>query len=119
MIIINLMPTFLNRLKDRGWKKTNVNTYGNKNIKVLSRGSKTIIVTEGIDIDASVDIMPQIEAFFETLMEIIKKTDVKEVFLPGGGNIALPNFFADFCAQFGIKINFISLNSYGEFINYN
>ncbi len=67
MIIINLMPTFLNRLKDRGWKKT----------------------------------------------------DMKEVFLPVGGNIALPNFFADFCAQFGIKINLISLNSYGEFIKYN
>jgi hypothetical protein len=116
MIRINVMRPFLNRLKDRGWKK--VSRGITDNIQVLRRGDIKIVV-ENISIDASVDIRPQISEFFERLIEIILKADAKEIFLPGGGDVPIPEFFKEFCRENGIDINILTNESVREYSNYN
>jgi hypothetical protein len=118
MIEINVMRTFLNRLRDRGWKNINVRGYTDKDIQVLRRGDQSIIGVENINVDASVDIRLQIDELFNNLIEIIKRTDAKEIFLPGGGEIPVPYVFKEYCRVNGIEIHFVSMESYRDILNY-
>lgn len=119
MIKINVMRTFLNRLRDRGWKNINVRGYTDKDNQVLRRGDQFIIGVENINVDASGDIIPQIDELFKSLIEIIEKTNATEIFLPGGGDIQIPSFFRDFCIQRAIQIQLITLESFRDYVNYN
>jgi len=119
MIKINVMRTFLNRLRDRGWKNISVRGYTDKDIQVLRRGDQSIIGVENINVDASVDIRLQIDELFNSLIEIIKRTDAKEIFLPGGGEIPVPDFFDEYCRANGIEIQFVSMESFRDLVNYN
>ena len=116
MINVNVMRSFLNRLRDSGWKNINVrgNTY--QDTQVLRRGNKSIICVENINVEASGDIWPQIDEFFKSLMETALKTDAKEIFLQGGNDFDLPRDFRDFCSDNGIKIHLITLKNYKEVI---
>jgi hypothetical protein len=119
MIKINVMRTFLNRLKDRGWKNIIVKWYTDNDNQVLRRGEKNIIVIDSINVDSSVDIKPQIDEVFKNLIETIKRFDAKEIFLPGGGDILIPEFFENFCRENGISIHIITIELLREFLNYN
>jgi hypothetical protein len=119
MIKINVMRTFLNRLRDRGWKNINVRGYTDKDIQVLKRGDKAIIGVENINVDASGDIRPQIDEFFKSLIELIERTYAKEIFLPGGGDIPMPDFLKEYCSEYGIHIHFVTMESYKDIVNYN
>ena len=44
MIKINVMRTFLNRLRDRGWKNINVRGYTDRDNQVLRRGDKFMVL---------------------------------------------------------------------------
>jgi hypothetical protein len=113
------MRTFLNRLYDRGWKVKGLRGYTDNNTVVLQRGGKNILVVDNINIDPSVDILPQVDEFFKRLIEIIKRSNSTEVFLPGGGDIAIPDFFRDFCLEHNIRVHVITIESYRDFSNYN
>ncbi len=119
MIKINVMRTFLNRLRDRGWKNISVRGYTDKDIQVLRRGDQSIIGVENINVDASADLGLQIDELFKNLIELIKRTNTKEIFLPGGGEIPVPDFFEDYCRANGIEIHFVSMESYRDLVNYN
>ncbi len=119
MIKINVMRTFLNRLRDRGWKNLSVRGYTDKDIQVLRRGDQTIIGVENVNVDASADSGLQIDELFKNLIELIKRTNTKEIFLPGGGEIPVPDFFKEYCRANGIEIHFVSMESYGDLVNYN
>ncbi len=114
------MRPFLNRLKDRGWRNNNLKGYTDNATHVLRRGDTNIVVVETINIDTSaIDISPQIDGFFIRLMEIILKADAKEIFLPGGGDVPIPEFFKEFCRENGIDINILTNESVREYSNYN
>lgn len=117
MLKINLMPSFINRLKDRGWKKIPSIRYTVPNTQILRRNNKNIICVECINVDSSVDIQPQIDGFFNTLIEMLNDTvSVSDIFLPGGGDIAIPNFFKDFCAN-KININVVTDENINNLLN--
>jgi len=117
MIQINVMRTFQNRLRDRGWKNINVRGYTDKDIKVLKRADNLIIGIENIHVDASGDIIAQIEVFFKSLIEIIERTHAKEIFLPGGGDIPLPKFFKEYCDKNSIAIQIVTQENYSKILN--
>jgi len=119
MIKINVMRTFLNRLRDRGWKNINLRGYTNNDNQVLKRGDINIVGVENINVDSSVDIRPQIDELFKSLIEIIKRSGAKEIFLPGGGDFPIPDAFKDFCSEYGISIRIVTINSFSDFLNYN
>ncbi len=113
------MRAFLNRLRDRGWRNINLRGYTDSTNQVLKRGAITVIGIESINVDASGDPIPQIDAFFNTLIELFERTDAKEVFLPGGGDFPIPEVFLEYCHAHGIKINLLTLESFMDHINYN
>jgi hypothetical protein len=120
MIQVNVMPSFLGRLRDRGWKNVNVRAYTDRNIQVLQRGESLILAVENVTVDASVDIGPQIEVMFRNLIEIMKKTKFKinNVFLPGGGNIPVPEFFKTFCEEHDVRVVFVTIENFGDVMNF-
>jgi hypothetical protein len=119
MLKINVMRSFLNRLRDRGWKNKNVRGVTDKDIQVLHRAERSIVCVENIVADASVDLEPQIEDLFHKLQEIILRTNAGEIFLPGGGDLEIPEFFLRFCHNREIKIHMVSIESYREVMNFN
>ena len=119
MLQLNIIRGLLNRLRDRGWKNSNLRGYTDNEIQILKRGDKAIIAVEAIVLDPSVDIIPQVEAFFRNLIELIEHGTAKEIFLPGDGAISIPSFFKDWCDKNDIKINILTLNNFQEFYNYN
>ena len=119
MLTINFMQTFLNRLKDRGWKNNIIRGYTDADTQALNRGDDNVIVVKNINIDPSVDLTPQIEGFFKELIKTIYRSKAKTIFLPGGGNIPIPEFFIEFCGERGIEIHIIDLESIRKYMNYN
>ena len=120
MIQVNVMPSFLGRLRDRGWKNVNVRGYSDQNIQVLQRGESLILAVENVTVDASVDIGTQIQVMFRNLMEIVEKTKykIKDIFLPGGGDIPVPEFFKTFCDNCGIRLTLIGIENFKDVINF-
>lgn len=110
------MRSFINRLKDRGWKNENLRGLTNNDLQLLCRGNEHIVFVENINVDPTEDLNPQIDSLFQSLIEIIKKSRSKEIFLPGRGNILIPIFFQDFCLEKGINIRLISLDSFQELL---
>lgn len=119
MLQINIIRGFLNRLRDRGWKNINLRGYTDLDTQVLKRGDKSIVVIDSITLDPSVDSNPQVEEFFRNLTELIEQGTAKEIFLPGGGDIAIPASFKDWWDKNDVKINVLNLNNFQDFHNYN
>ncbi len=119
MLKINVLKVFLNRLRDRGWKNLNIRGFTNNETQVLVKGQRTILVIEHINIDASVDILSQINDYFHVLMNQIKRNDTNiELFLPGGGEIQMPDFFRQFCEENNIRCHIIGLDNYQNYANF-
>lgn len=119
MITVNVMRTFLNRLRDRSWKNINLRGLASQDIQVLTRNKHTLVCVENIYVDTTVNIQPQIDELFRNLVDIINETDAKDVFFPGGGDLQVPPFFKQFCEEHGINIHLISPDSLSNYINYN
>jgi hypothetical protein len=119
MLKINVLKVFLNRLRDRGWKNLNVRGFTGNETHVFVKGQRTIVVIEQINIDASVDILSLVNDYFYELMNQIKRNDTNiELFLPGGGDIQLPDFFRQFCEENNIHYHFIGLDNYQNYANF-
>ena len=119
MIQLHVIPTFLNRLRDRGWKNISVRGFTNQETQVLVKGQRTVLVIEQINIDASVDILSQINDYFHQLMSQIKKHGTNiELFLPGGGDIELPDFFREFCEEEKIRYHLVGLGNYQNYADF-
>lgn len=80
-------------------------------------GDEKKIGVEQINVDPTGDIRAQFDGFFKNLIELIMKTDSKDIFLPGGGDIPVPDFFMEFCRNYGVNIHIISIDTLKEFIN--
>ena len=119
MIQINVMRTFINRLRDRSWKNIRVRGSNLEDANVLTRGKQTIICVENICIDTTVNLQPQIDEHFNNLKDLINKTEAKNLFLPGGGDIQLPSFFSQYCEENHVNIHLITPESLNNYINYN
>jgi hypothetical protein len=101
MMTVNVMRTFLNRLRDRSWKNINLRGLTSQDIQVLKRNKQSLVCVENIYVDTTVDITPQIDELFRNLVDIINETEAKDVFLPGGGDLLVPPFFKQFCEEHG------------------
>ncbi|GAA4074087.1 hypothetical protein GCM10022389_19540 [Flavobacterium cheonanense] len=117
MIQIDLIEILLKRLKSTGWIQ-NGGYAIRENPRVLDRFGIRIAVVKPIRIDPFKILQDEIDKFFTSLISIIKKNGIKNIFLPGGGPIPIPQFFLDFCRENGINItvvtdeNIDSLNSF-------
>jgi hypothetical protein len=119
MIQLHVMPTFLNRLRDRGWKNISVRGFTNQETQVLVKGSRTLVGIQSIHLDASVDIAAQVADYFRELMSQIKKHGTNiELFLPGGGDIQLPDFFREFCEEEKIRYHLVGLGNYQHYADF-
>ena len=119
MMTVNVMRTFLNRLRDRSWKNINLRGLTSLDIQVLKRNKQSLVCVENIYVDTTVDIQPQIDELSRNLIDIINETDAKYVFLPGGGDIVVSPFFKQFCEEHGINIHYIFSDSLSNYINHN
>jgi hypothetical protein len=115
MLRINFMRSFINRLRDAGWKNINVRRHTSLDNQALKRGEKTIVCIEQIQLDGSLDFNPQIEGLFKHLIELIRRSGSHDIFLPGGGEIPIPDFFIEYCKNNGIKIHIISVENIDEY----
>jgi hypothetical protein len=116
MIQIDIIEIFLKRLKSRGWKQ-NGGYAIRGNPRVLDRYGKRIAVVKPIKIDPFKVLQDEIDKFFRSLIDIINKNGIKNVFLPGGGTIPIPQFFLDFCKEHGINIHVVTDENIDQFEN--
>jgi hypothetical protein len=114
MIQIDVMEVLLKRLKNRGWKQ-NGGYAIRGNPRVLERYGKQIAVVKPIKIDPFKVLQDEIDKFFRSLIDIINKNGIKNVFLPGGGTIPIPQFFLDFCTENGINIHLVTNANIDQF----
>ncbi len=114
MIQIDVMEVLLKRLKNRGWKQ-NGGYAIRGNPRVLERYGKLIAVVKPIKIDPFKVLQDEIDKFFRSLIDIINKNGIKNVFLPGGGTIPIPKFFLDFCKENGINIHVVTNENNDQF----
>jgi hypothetical protein len=117
MIQIDVMDVLLKRLKNSGWKQ-NGGYAIRGNPRVLERSGKRIAVVKPIKVDPFKIIQDEIDKFFRSLIDIIIKNSIKDVFLPGGGTIPIPQFFLDFCRENGINIHIVTNENIYEFENW-
>jgi hypothetical protein len=107
----------LKRLKNRGWRQNGgYAILGNP--RVLGRKGKQIAVVKPIKIDPYKILQDEIDNFFRSLIKIILKNGIMDVFLPGGGTIPIPQFFLDFCNENGINIHIITNENIDQFENW-
>jgi len=116
MIQIDLMEILLKRLKRIGWKQ-NSGYAIRGNPRVLESSEKRIAVVKPIKIDPFKVLQDEIDKFFRLLINIILKNGIKDVFLPGGGTIPIPQFFLDFCRENGINIHIITPENIEQYEN--
>jgi hypothetical protein len=110
----DISEILLKRLKRKAWvQKRGYAMRGNP--RVLTGRTGCIAVVKPIKIDPFKELQSEIDKFFRSLIEIIKKNGIKSVFLPGGGNVPIPKFFLDFCEEFGIKIIFYTSENIDDF----
>jgi len=116
MIQIDLMEVLLKRLKNQGWKQ-NGGYAIRGNPRVLERSGKRIAVVKPIKVDPFKVLQTEIDKFFRSLIDIVNKNGIKDVFLPGGGTIPIPQFFLDFCKENSINIHVVTAENIDQFEN--
>jgi hypothetical protein len=114
LVEIDTTYSLLQKLKQNGWKQNSGYATLDK-VRVLSRNGVNIAVVKPIKVDPSKDLSSEIDRFFRTLMAIILKNGISDVFLPGGGTIPLPPFFEDFCKKHRIKIHVVTRENIDHF----
>ena len=117
LIQIDIIEIFLKRLKNRGWRQNS--GYAQRgNPRILERSGKRIAVVKPIKVDPFKILQNEIDIFFRSLINIILKNGIKDVFLPGGGTIPIPQFFLDFCNEHGINIHIVTIENVDQFENW-
>lgn len=117
MLQIDLTEIILQRLKKQGWKQNGGYAIFGK-VRVLDRSGVKVAVVKPIKIDPFKVIQDQIDKIFKTLTEIILKNGIKDVFLPGGGNIPIPESFKDFCKKNNINIHIVTLDNIEDYVSW-
>lgn len=114
MLRVNVMTSLLNRLKERSWRP-------DKRKDFYNRSNRTIVLVQEILVDASVDLMPQVEGFFDKMLEDMKsaRNPITDVLLPGGGDIPIPDFFRQYCEQNGIGVHAVHEENYRQYADFN
>jgi hypothetical protein len=116
-IEINVMRPFLNRLKDRGWMNRSVPRHTSEEKQVLQRKDEQIVVVQNIYVDVTADLNHQVEAYFERLIELLKRSGAGAIFLPGNARhtgFPIPDFFKEFCEKHSIKINVLNIENFSN-----
>ena len=117
MIQIDITEILLKRLKNRGWRQ-NGGYAIRGNPRVLERMHERIAVVKPIKVDPFKIFQNEIDNFFRSLISILQKNGIKDVFLPGGGTIPIPQFFLDYCRENGINIHIITQENIDQFANW-
>jgi hypothetical protein len=112
LVDVDFTQTLLKTLKKSGWKQ--VGGYSLGNPKVLERSGKRIAVVRPIRIDPSKVLLDEIDKFFKSLKNIVEKNAIKDVVLPGGGTIPIPQSFLDYCKKHNIHIHILTLENVNE-----
>ena len=107
----------LKGFKNRGWMQ-NGGYAIRDNPRVLESSGVKIAVIMPIKIDPFRGQQVEIDKFFQSLINIILKNGIKDVFLPGGGTIPIPQDFLDFCREHGINIHVITIENIYKFDNW-
>ena len=120
MIKVNLIKVLKNRLLDRGWFDVTKEILRNKeqDIQLLERETNCLVCVENVYMDASIDLTSQVDSFFKRLERILEKSNSKALFLPGGGDIPIPDFFKEFCIKHNIDYYVVTLENFKDIINY-
>ncbi len=117
MIMIDIMEVLLQRLKKSGWKQNGgYAILGNP--RVLDRSLSRIAVVKPIKINPYKILQEEIDKFFHSLIGIVIKNGIKHIFLPGGGDIHIPQFFFDFCRDQGINYNIVNSDNIDVYENF-
>ena len=114
MIQIDVIEKLLKRLKNKGWKQ-NVGYAIRGNPRVLERNGRSVAAVKPIKIDPFKILQNEIDKFFRSLVDILNKNGIKNVFLPGGGTIPIPQFFLDYCRENGIDIHIVTTENIDQF----
>lgn len=117
LIQIDIIEILLKRLKNRGWRQ-NGGYAIRGNPRVLELNGKQITAVKPIKIDPFKILQNEIDDFFRSLINIISKNGIKDVFLLGGGTIPIPQFFLDFCNEHGINIHIVTIENVDQFENW-
>ena len=113
LIQFDISGSFLKRLKYKNWKQ-NGGYAIRGNPRVLERSGRHIAVVKPITIDPK-KLQEEVDKFFKSLIDIIRKNGIKDVFIPGGGTIPIPQFFLDFCRENGINIHVLTLENFDQY----
>ncbi len=116
MIQIDTMEILLNRLQDRGWLQNRGYTQRG-NPRVLERNGTRIAVIKPIKIDPFKGLATEVDKFFRSLIKIIQKNGIKDIYYPSGGTIPLPQFFLDYCRENGINLHGVTLDTLDQVEN--
>jgi hypothetical protein len=114
LVQFDVIEVLLKRLKHGGWKQ-NGGYAIRGNPRVLERYGTHITVVKPIKIDPYKNLLDEIDKFFKSLIDIIIKNGIKDVFLPGGGTIPIPQFFLDFCRDNGINIHVLTTENIDQY----
>ena len=114
MIQIDVIEKLLKRLKNKGWKQ-NGGYAIRGNPRVLERNGRSVAAVKPIKIDPFKILQNEIDKFFRSLVDILNKNGIKNVFLPGGGTIPIPQFFLDYCRENGIDIHIVTTENIDQF----
>jgi len=117
MIQIDVMDELLKRLKNSGWKQ-NGGYAIRGNPRVLERSGIRIAVVKPIKVDPFKILEDEIDKFFRSFIDILTKNGIRDLFLPGGGTIPIPQFFLDFCRENGINIHIVTNENMNQFENW-
>jgi hypothetical protein len=117
MIQIDFTEILLKNLKSKGWRQ-NGGYAIRGNPRVLERNNKRIAVVKPLKVDPFKILDQEIDIFFKSLISIIQKNGINDVFLPGGGTIPIPQFFLDYCSMNGIKIHIITQENIDQYSNW-
>jgi len=114
MIQIDIIEILLKQLKDKGWQQ-NKGYAQRGNPRVLERNGQRIAVVKPIKIDPFKKLQNEIDNFFRLLIKVISKNEIKDIYIPGGGTISIPQFFSDYCKENGIQIHQVTSENINRF----
>jgi hypothetical protein len=91
--------------------------HGVMGTQVYERNGRAIVVIPSIELPPPViqPISQSVSDYFKRLCDVLsglgKKFNVSDLFLPGGGDVPVPEWFKDWCKKNGIRIHIIDSDS--------
>ncbi len=124
MIRIDFSYDFVRRLITGGWEDS-FHHRMKGNTRILRKGKKVVAVVLPLrlpdgkyrEIGMDVDYKAEAEKFFRKLFDVLTKNAVNDVFLPGGGDVEIPEWFKNQCMKAGIRIHVLKYDNIGKMIS--